>query len=286
MVDKNVAFTIKQRHYSFYTNLAFGPFNQLGEIVAVKIKSHRPSLLSLLLSQLFVLGIILSSVAHAIDLRQNLIINGDAESGQAALDIESFFPVPNWNTTSNFTAVSYSASGGGPNADTPGPSNRGASFFAGGPQNEFATAEQRLDLSSIATAIDPGRLTFTLEGYLGAFATNLDQAKFSAIFLGGSNQELARTTIGPVTIDDRDSETALLFRSKSGPIPSGTRSVRFLMEMTRLGSGRYNDGYADNLSFAIFPDAVVPVPALPEYGLTFLFLLLLLTGFYLREKIR
>lgn len=194
---------------------------------------------------------------------RNLIVNGDAESGPGAVDHLSTVVVPDWSHMSAFTAVEYGAFGEFPTLFSAGPVDRGVNFFTGGPV-EFAvgtgmsvtTATQTADVTGGADSIDVGLVGFELEGYLGGWVAQDDNAVLTIEFLDDASMTLGSGAIGPVNGFERRNETGLLLRSTSGLVPIGTRTIRITLEMTRvaragqLGS-EYNDGYADNLSLVL-----------------------------------
>ncbi len=182
----------------------------------------------------------------------NLIVDGDAEAQAGTLDNTVVAPA-GWTTTGNFSAVSYSASiGGSPTLTTPGPTQRGGNFFAGGPNNAQSSATQTVDVSTSAALIDAGTMSYNLAGWLGGYASQNDDATLQATFKGATGNVLGTATIGPVLAADRDGITELLYRSAQGVMPVGTRQVVLLLTMTRT-DGSYNDGYADDLSFTLSP---------------------------------
>jgi hypothetical protein len=107
-----------------------------------------------------------------------------------------------------------------------------------------------MNVSALAASIDAGSDLITLSGFLGGFDGQDDDMTVTATFLNGSSISLGMLTIGPVTEPDRDGATTLLFRSISGEVPEGTRSVIVEMDATRF-EGAYDDGYADNLSLVM-----------------------------------
>ncbi len=175
---------------------------------------------------------------------RNLIANGDAESGAGSPD-GSVVPVPGWTTIGNFTVAQYGGNGL-PSFTDPGPSDRGANFFAGGPNNASSSGSQLINVASAAHQIDVGAVTFALSGFLGGFADQGDNAVLSITFKNG-DQVLGSAQIGPVTAADRGNATGLLARSTSGAVPVGTREILVVLQMTRAPVFFYNDGYADNL---------------------------------------
>lgn len=213
------------------------------------------SLLSLAVLALCCPGVCLYGAT--ITLGGNAIVNGDAESGTGVTNDSSVLPVPGWNTVGNFTAIQYATGLGFPGPGDPGPASRGVNFFTGGPTNASSSASQTVDTSNISAQIDLGLISFVLSGYLGGFIANGDNAVLTANFLDGSNANIGSSFIGPVTAADRANTTGLFFRTTSGTLPVGTRSILFNLQMTRL-TGDYNDGYADNLSFVASSD--VPEP--------------------------
>jgi len=174
----------------------------------------------------------------------NLLVNPGAEAGVVGM------AVPGWTTTSVFEVVSYAAGGGFPTFTDPGSPNRGQKFFAGGQGTALSTATQEVDLSAFASAIDAGAQGFTLSGWIGGFASQNDHCDIDATFLNGAHGTIGGANLGGVFAAQRASATGMLFRTTSGVIPAGTRSVAVAITMTR-DSGSYDDGYADDLSFAL-----------------------------------
>ena len=219
------------------------------------------------------------SSAAPTSLGTNLIINGDAEAGPGSGSGNDVEAIPGWFTTSNFTVVQY----GAPAFPTSAISTTiggGANFFAGGPDTFFSSAAtQAMNVSALASSIDAGSDLITLSGFLGGFDGQDDDMTVTATFLNGSSISLGMLTIGPVTEPDRDGATTLLFRSISGEVPEGTRSIIVEMDATRF-EGAYDDGYADNLSLVVSGG----VPAVPE-PTTITLLLTGLTGLGARKRL-
>jgi len=184
----------------------------------------------------------------------NAIVNGNAEDGVGSASGDVVV-IPDWATAGDFTAVQYGAAGF-PDVASPGPSNRGQNFFAGGPSNLFSSASQSIDLSSMSTVVDGGDVSFVLSGYFGGWESQDDNAIFTARFQDGTGSELGAAAIGGVLSSDRGSVTGLLFRDASGNVPTGTRQIELVLDMERR-AGFYNDGYADDLSLVL---TAVPEP--------------------------
>jgi RHS repeat-associated protein len=180
----------------------------------------------------------------------NLIVNGNGEAALGADSDNVAASVPGWNRTGNFTTVQWEGPGGFPNQVIPGPVNRGANFFAGGPNNGFSSAYQDIDVSSAASAIDGASVQYDFSAYLGGYASQGDNAVITADFKNTAGTILATITLGPLTSYDRHNSSGLWPRSATGSLPAGTRTITVTMNMTRQ-DGSYNDGYADNLALVL-----------------------------------
>jgi hypothetical protein len=179
----------------------------------------------------------------------NLVVNGDAESDTGAASNSQIVKLTGWATIGEFTAVQYGASGGFPDKNSPGPSDRGKNFFGGGNVAK-STATQTIDLSSGAQAIDSGGTTYTLAGWLGGYGSQGDNAQMTVTFLNAAGGALGAGRIGPVTAADRHSTTGLFKRTATGSVPAHARAARVVITATRL-EGTYNDGYSDDLSLLL-----------------------------------
>lgn len=179
----------------------------------------------------------------------NLVRNGGAELVATTSCSAGVPAIPEWTTNGRVGVCPYTAGGGYPGVTTPGPPDRGNNFFTGG-GSDIAAISQIVDLSSYATSIDAGTQPFTLSAYLGGYDSQSDNAVVRVTFRGSGGGSLGTATIGPVTASDRNNATSLLLRQATGNIPRNTRSIEILLTATRTdGSG--NDGYADNISFAL-----------------------------------
>jgi streptogramin lyase len=197
----------------------------------------------------------------------NLLLNPGFEQGTPVASNTVSGPTPGWITVPSFSPAAYGATGlaavavgtqiGG-----------GANFGWGGTMSaniDRAWALQHVDVAREATGIDAGRATVTLSGLLGGLAAQEDNANVKAVFLSGSGDELSSVQIGPVTRDDRQSQTTLLPRSTAALVPAGTRAVRVVATSIRLNGGPSNDGFVDNLSLTL-DVAPAPVTVDPPAG--------------------
>ena len=178
----------------------------------------------------------------------NLLQNGGADAA-AVTGCGIPASIPGWNTDGRVAVCSYAAGGGYPTAADPGPPARGANFFAGG-RSATSSMNQTVSLAANAAQIETGSFPYTLSAYLGGFAGDTDNARITLTFLRENGTVTGTAIIGPVTPADRANRTGLFLRSTGGNVPTGTRSARVTVDFTR-GSGDANDGYADDISFAL-----------------------------------
>jgi hypothetical protein len=182
----------------------------------------------------------------------NLIRNGDAEQGDGSDSGYDVVAIPDWTRLGgNLTVVSYGAPGF-PDSQSPGPGDRGANFFAGGPDSALSLAFQIINVVPYALEIDEGWVSFDMSGYFGGWEDDPDDATLTALFLDSNLEILGSAMIGPVSASDRGNVTGLLSRDTQGAVPKGTRRIKVLLTMIRA-NGAYNDGYGDNLSLVLVP---------------------------------
>jgi hypothetical protein len=175
----------------------------------------------------------------------NLILNPGAE---AAVGSSNADPVktPDWTSTGEATALQYGI-GGYPALTDPGPPDRGKNFFAGGEDDMNSSLTQSIDVSTYGSAIDGGAVTYDLSGWLGGYSSQDDYATLTVTFLDATEKALGTAVIGPTTAKERMDNTGFVEKTKKGPVPVGTRSLKVVLAMVRE-EGAANDGYADNLS--------------------------------------
>lgn len=178
----------------------------------------------------------------------NLILNGDAEWNSGTNDLRPDRGIAWWWDTLGTTLGCYGSNGRFPAATHSGPTNRGLNFFLGG-TNTATSITQTLGLADIASQTDDPGVDFELSGWFGGWAAETDSASLTARFYNVTNLLLGLQTVGPVTVTDRAGLTGLWFRSATGRVPVGTRSVEFTLAFS--ASSITNDGSADNLSFTL-----------------------------------
>jgi CxxC motif-containing protein len=224
------------------------------------------------LTGLVVVGTVLGGAgpASAVIPTGNLLANNNpgTEAGSASSTGNDVFTLDPWTreagSSPRATAVRYGAPGF-PTVAQGQALGGGRSFFAGGPSAagdnngsafSFALLEQKLPVPATAEEdIDAGNVQFTVSGCLGGYATQDDQASVAAEgqTTGGAATSGIANAAGP-TAAERGNQTELLGRSATVPLGPGTRSIEFVLDLSRQsGAGTYNDAYADNLALRLSP---------------------------------
>jgi hypothetical protein len=179
----------------------------------------------------------------------NLVVNGGAEAEVGAPDSSKIVKPSGWTTTGEFTAVQYGASGGFPDAKSPGPAARGKNLFEGGNVAK-STATQSISLSAAVTEIASGSVHYAFSAWLGGYSNQGDNATASISFRDAAGKALGGAMLGPVTPADRKDVTGLLERTHSGAVPKGAATAIVTIVLTRL-AGIYNDGSVDSVSLVL-----------------------------------
>jgi uncharacterized protein (TIGR03437 family) len=211
------------------------------------------------------LSLVLNSGAPATALfNTNIIVNGNADAPTGATGSDFALDTPGWVRSANFTIEPYAANDD-LSATDPGPSDRGANYFYGGPGNEQSTATQDIDLSAAATQIDTGKVTYNFAGWVGGYSSQNDNITVKAEFRNWSNAVLGSATLGPVSSADRGGNSALLQKTQTGGVPSGARYVRITITSVRTDGGD-NDGLADSISLTLTAPATGTTPTIQSGG--------------------
>lgn len=224
-----------------------------------------------------------ATTSQSLTTSPNLLANPGAEIGDPSLSGFSAVSIPGWTVTGTPTVIQYGTLRNfwpvglsSPTPDFPpflgfpsaqsAPPNAGNQFFGGG-NVASATLTQTVDLSAAKDQIDQGSVTFTLGADLGGFIFDPSAASVKVDFLDANKTYLGSTTTGPVTALNRWLQTGFQERTTSGTLPVGTQYAQVTIDLRDrnpriLGPrARYNNAYADNLSFTISAD--LPAPADP-----------------------
>ena len=196
--------------------------------------------------------VLVSAVAAlaAPDAAKNLLVNGNAEKGEAGNGYDVVAEVPGWIRNGSFTVATYGAPNGFPDSTVASKIGGAANFFAGGPANAGSAVSQDVNVAAMKKLIDSGKAKATLSGYIGGFATQDDSLVATALFLSEAGRKLRSARIGPVGAAARQNATGMVKKTITKHVPKLTRTIRVVLAASRT-SGSYNDGYADNLSLTI-----------------------------------
>ncbi|MBV8465178.1 MAG: hypothetical protein JO218_04460 [Burkholderiales bacterium] len=200
----------------------------------------------------------------------NLIVNGDGETGLCSTDWKAVKTVPGWQVLlGSPTLMCYSVA----SFTKPASPASGNAFIADGPYGDSALM-QTVDVSSAATAIDTGGITYNLSGWLGGYGVYHGQAVVTASFLDGYGNVLGQPgELYGATANARGNANAFLAKSTTGSVPAGTRKIAVQLQFINT-SGSYNVGYADNLSLTLStpvatPRLVAPASTVPAFDHVF-----------------
>ncbi|MGF1429528.1 alkaline phosphatase family protein [Kitasatospora sp. LaBMicrA B282] len=214
-------------------------------------------------------GLLAVQPASAATSSGNLIVNGDAEAGYCTKDWTAATTMPGWSVLSGSPNVMCYAVGSIGHPASPAPGN---AFFAPGSQGDGAMV-QTVNVSSAASAIDAGGVSYDLSGWLGGWTTYAGHVQVSLQFQNASGGQLGSTANLPtVTAADRSNTTELLARDLKGAVPAGTRSIQVEVQFQSSAS---EAGYLDNLSLTLdtpvtAPTLAPPVSAVPGYDHVFM----------------
>lgn len=226
---------------------------------------------------------------NGVTMSPNLLTNPGAELGDPAGYGNGTVSVPGWTATGVPTVVQYGElrnawpvglSFAWPNLPSflsfpstkDAPPDAGTQFFGGGNVASSALT-QTVDLSAAGAEIDGGSVPFNLSGYLGGYLLDPSFATVKVTFLDENKLYLGSSQIGPVTNLDRLGQTGLRQRATTGTVPVGTRSAQVTVTFHDLNpvvlgfTARYNNAYADNLSFSIGADLPAPPDPAPPASL-------------------
>lgn len=185
---------------------------------------------------------------------KNLVVNGDAEAGPATNGGNTLpSSIPGWTPGGSPNVVLYTADSR-LHANSPGPVNRGKAYFAGS-NTAKGTLTQKIDVSAAAAGIDAGTVSLDASAFIGG--GELDNSSVTFTFTGTSGNVIRSVTLGPLTATERPSDTGLFFRRDIDLMPVGTRSVTIEVDLIRT-SGINNFGCADNISFMLVDESVLP----------------------------
>ncbi len=187
----------------------------------------------------------------------NLIVGGDAEAGHCTTDWTAATTMPGWTTVSGSPDIICYSVGTFTKPASPAP---GTAFLAPGNQGD-GSMTQTVNVTSAATAIDGGSVTYNLSGWLGGWTTYAGYTTVTATFLNAAGTPIGTgASLPTVTAANRSNKTGFLARSATGAVPALTRSI-----LVKLGfvNSSGESGYADNLSLTLSTAVTAPTLSPP-----------------------
>jgi uncharacterized protein (TIGR03437 family) len=184
---------------------------------------------------------------------QNLIVNGNAESGAAGTSGSNVVAIPGWIRTGNATVLPYGLTGYLLLSD-PAPADHQFQYFYAGDNGVGAsTLVQTIDVSSAASSISGGNVKFVFSSYLGGIAGNGHTVQVTAAFQNAGGQTFSTVTLGPIGYPGVDGMSLI---QQIGIVPMGTVQITVTLGF----SGAYE--VADDLSLVLSPLGTSPASIL------------------------
>lgn len=182
-------------------------------------------------------------------LGQNLVVNGDAESGPAAVAPAIAQYIPGWSTTDGVSVAPYGGASWITTSD-PAPVNPGVNVFWG--TSTDTSMYQDIDVSAAGSLIDGSQVNYDVSAWLGATYPTAASPTLTYIFYDWTGKQLAPTAqLGPVA---RAGGISMFETAHTGLLPPGTRRVR--ITLTFGVNYRY---IADNILFVLAAPPGPPV---------------------------
>lgn len=184
---------------------------------------------------------------------QNLIVNGNAESGPAGTGPSDVVTIPGWTRTGNATVLPYGLTGYVLTSD-PAPPDHLFQYFKGDYHGQVSTLVQNIDVSSAASTINGGNVKYTAIAYMGSFSTGYGvPVKMTVDFKNANGQIFNTATLGPDLGYPGD---GLSMQQVIGLVPAGTVTITVTLTLTNQG------GVADSLSLVLSTLGTTPASVL------------------------
>lgn len=176
----------------------------------------------------------------------NLVRNPGADLAPGGSPTGADIDIPMWGDI-YATAVKYDTPRFFPTSSTPGPANRGTSFFYGGSFNGDSQIQQIADISKYATKINAGGVKISVVAWLGGIGNNNDVCNFNLKLVNQAETAiLKRIDLTGPTAFERGGQTKFLKRSATVAVPKLTRKMSMEFRCDSDGTGA-NTGIADSL---------------------------------------
>lgn len=188
---------------------------------------------------LSILLTLLAGSARAAALDEELLINGDAETGTTA----------GWSVATAAVATTAFVDNGA----TPSVEDTGDFSFFGGPSSPTGLV-QTVDVTDLISEIDAYQTAAIFHVLLQSRRLGglLDVASGTLSFLDGTGATLLIVELeDPTTVPGVYEWDAI---DRALMLPVGTRSIELALDFERVNGGISTDGFADNASLVIIPE--------------------------------
>jgi uncharacterized protein (TIGR03437 family) len=178
----------------------------------------------------------------------NLIVNGNAETGAAGTPTVAAASIPGWTPTGKANLLPYGVTGYLLVTD-PAPVDHGFQYFACVSSSCLLT--QSIDVSASASAISGGNVKFIASAYLGA-RTGGPSAGVTVAFENSSGQQFSTATLGPGGYNG----DGLSLQQQIGLVPPGTARIAVTLTLSN------SFAVADSLSLVLTTLGTTPASVL------------------------
>jgi uncharacterized protein (TIGR03437 family) len=178
----------------------------------------------------------------------NLIVNGNAEAGPAGTSfINLASSIPGWTATGKPNVLSYGLTGA-IQTNSPAPMDRQFQYFVAGPS--VSTLQQKIDVSSAASAIAAGTIEYSISAFLGSAsaAGYVSNAQMAVAFENAGGQTFTTVKLGPLGFNN-----GLNLQQQIGLVPAGTAQIVVTLTLNYgcLNAVTCGYGAADSLSLVL-----------------------------------
>jgi uncharacterized protein (TIGR03437 family) len=181
-------------------------------------------------------------------LNQNLIVNGDAESGTAGTSGSPVASIPGWTRSGKTTVLGYGQTGYLLLTDPAPPDHQFQYFYSGDTGAGASTLTQTIDVSSGSATISAGNVTFTASAYLGGLAGAGRTAGVTVAFQNANGQTFSSSALGPIS---SPGPNGLTLQRAIGLVPAGTLHITVTLSFSGAGVA------ADSLSLVLSPSPAI-----------------------------
>jgi hypothetical protein len=174
-------------------------------------------------------------------LNTNLIVNGNAEAGNAGMPTAVVASIPGWTRNGNANVLAYGLTNYILLTSPAPPDDQFQYFYAGDAGAGASTLTQTIDVSAGSATISAGNITFIGSAYLGGTSGGRT-AGVTLAFQNSKSQTFSTATLGPIS---DPGPVGMTLQQSIGLVPPGTTQIT----VTLAFNGAY--AAADSLSLVL-----------------------------------